>query len=121
MIEGIKILATEEIAIAWESFNWHNFWLTAIVSFCVAVVFGFFVSLTEKDFLFGFTVFLTISAIAAPLIGFAIGKNTGEPIEYKTQYQVLIDESVSMTEFYEKYNIIERKGETYIIEEKINE
>lgn len=36
--------------------------------------------------------------------------------EYR--YEVLIDESVSMTEFYERYDVIDQRGEIYKIKEK---
>jgi hypothetical protein len=37
------------------------------------------------------------------------------------QYECLIDESVSVTEFYERYDVIERRGEIYKIREKHND
>ena len=36
----------------------------------------------------------------------------------ETRYQVLIDESVSMSEFFEKYEIIEQEGKIYTVKEK---
>ena len=41
--------------------------------------------------------------------------NGPEVTEY--QYQVVVDESVSLTEFTDKYEIIEVKGESYIVKE----
>jgi hypothetical protein len=46
-------------------------------------------------------------------LGISIAKTPPE-----TRYQVLIDESVSMTEFFEKYEIIEQEGKIYTIKEK---
>lgn len=34
------------------------------------------------------------------------------------EYEVLIDEEVNLIDFYEKYDIIEKKGEIYVIKEK---
>lgn len=34
------------------------------------------------------------------------------------KYYVTIDESISMTDFYEKYKVIEQKGELWILEDK---
>lgn len=34
------------------------------------------------------------------------------------EYEVLIDEEVNLVDFYEKYDIIEKKGEIYVIKEK---
>ena len=36
----------------------------------------------------------------------------------RTKYYVTIDESISMTDFYEKYEVIEQKGELWILEDK---
>lgn len=40
------------------------------------------------------------------------------PMYDKTQYQVIIDDTVSMTEFTQRYNIIEQEGITYWVTEK---
>ena len=120
MMEGIEILATEEVAIAWESFNWHNFWVAVIAGICFGLMFSIIAGLVENDNTLALVLFIIMSIVSV-FFGIAIGKNTGEPIEYKTQYQVLVDESVSMAEFYEKYEIIDQNGKIYTIEEKINE
>jgi hypothetical protein len=51
-------------------------------------------------------------------MGFVGGKTLRKPIEYKTQYKVLINESISMAEFNERYEIVGQDGKIYIIEEK---
>lgn len=43
---------------------------------------------------------------------------TEHPIAYKTQYQVTADDSVSLNEFLEKYDIISIDGKIYTVEEK---
>lgn len=40
------------------------------------------------------------------------------PMYNKTQYQIIIDDSVSMSEFTQRYNIIEQEGITYWVTEK---
>lgn len=40
------------------------------------------------------------------------------PMYDKSQYQVIVDDSVSMTEFNKEYNIIEQEGITYWVTEK---
>lgn len=40
------------------------------------------------------------------------------PISYKIQYQVTADDSVSLNEFLENYNIISIDGKIYTVEEK---
>ena len=36
----------------------------------------------------------------------------------KYEYKVTIDDTVSMTEFYEKYKVIEQEGEIWTIRDK---
>lgn len=55
------------------------------------------------------------------VVGFVVTLSTNNAIHTHDHYQVLIDESVSMTEFTEKYNVIEQQGITYIVEEKVVE
>lgn len=58
---------------------------------------------------------------AAVLAGIVVGaicylqamRPTGE-----YRYEVMIDESVSMTEFYERYDVIDQRGKIYKIKEK---
>lgn len=39
----------------------------------------------------------------------------------RNQYECIIDDSVSINEVYENYNIIERRGDIWVLEEKTNE
>ena len=52
-----------------------------------------------------------------------IGKNiwqTTNEIEY-IEHEVLVDDSVSLTEFNEKYGIVNQKGKIYVVREKGND
>lgn len=60
-------------------------------------------------------IFGILAMVCAGLIFFGISIVKTPP---ETRYQVLIDESVSMTEFFEKYEIIEQEGKIYTIKEK---
>lgn len=44
--------------------------------------------------------------------------NASHPMYDKTQYQIIIDDSVVMSEFTQRYNIIEQEGITYWVTEK---
>lgn len=37
-----------------------------------------------------------------------------------TQYECTIDSNVSFVELYEKYNVIEQRGDIWVLEEKVN-
>lgn len=67
----------------------------------------------------GAFVFL-IGLLSAGAITIGVARTSGEKFTHN-QYQVLIDKSVSITDFTEKYNVIEQQGITYIVEEKVTE
>lgn len=58
-----------------------------------------------------FTIIAVIGVITTIL-------NLSHPMYDKTQYQVIIDDTVSMAEFTQRYNVIEQEGITYWVTEK---
>jgi hypothetical protein len=116
-MSGVEILATEEVAIAWASWNWKGFLSAVGLCFFVAIVAGILASVSD-DWELSVIIFLVVFVAGSALFGTLIGCTTGEPIEYETQYKVVIDDSVSMNEFLEKYKIIDQDGKIYVIQEK---
>ena len=116
-MSGVEILATEEVAIAWASWNWKEFLLTVGLCFFVAIIAGILAGASD-DWELGVTIFLVVFVAGSALFGTLTGCTTGEPIEYETQYKVVIDDSVSMNEFLEKYEIIDQEGKIYTVREK---
>ena len=114
---GVEILATEEVAITWASWNWEGFLTTVGLCFLVAIAAGILTGATD-DWGLGITIFLIIFLAGGALFGTLVGRTTGEPIEYETQYKVIIDDSVSMNEFLEEYEIIDQEGKIYTVREK---
>lgn len=41
-----------------------------------------------------------------------------QPANYETRYKVIADDSVSITEFYEKYEVIEQEGKIFTVRER---
>ena len=73
----------------------------------------------------GFTaVGSVMGALIGVLLGFLIGAIAGtvfaSPTETSTKicYEVIVDDSVSMNEFYSKYNIVEQRGDIFVVEAK---
>lgn len=62
---------------------------------------------------------LVIGAVIAALIGMSAPKPTDE-IDY-IEHEVLVDDSVSFSEFNEKYEIVNQKGKIYVVREKGND
>lgn len=59
---------------------------------------------------------LILGFVLALIIGITIRQTTNQ-IDY-IEHEVLIDDSVSFTEFNEKYEIVSQKGKIYVVREK---
>ena len=117
-MNGVEILTSEEVAIAYNIFNWSNFGLVAYFALIFAIFAGLIYTIKEYDFLSGVIAFASFFVIGAFGFGIPIGATTAEPTEYETQYKVTIDDSVSMTEFINKYEIIDQDGKIYTVRER---
>lgn len=70
----------------------------------------------------GVIIFGTISLLA--MIAMPIIIDTSEShwrTNERNQYECIIDDSVSINEVYENYNVIERRGDIWVLEDKIDE
>ena len=106
MIEGIEILSQEVC----NEFNIIAFFACVILFMIIGMAFDFFKDLSDGvvGALLGITLGIFIYAIIFEAI---------MPEKY-VKYNVTISESVSMTEFYEQYEIIDIDGKIYTIREK---
>ena len=118
MLEGIEILAQTEImqtAYAIECWSVFSFTLM-ILGFIV-----FLISIMCKNDFFmtcgGIQLVLgMIASIVCLLLSDIITEPTG-----RYEYQVTIGENVSITEFYEKYEVIDQNGKIWTIRDKETE
>lgn len=118
-MEGIRILSTEEVVSKTE-FSLNNALITGIIIFAVLIILGIFASIKEHDW-FDLAIIGFIGLFVSILVAIGGGLAFEEPIEYTTQYKVIVSEEVSFVEFYEKYEIIEKDGEIYTIREKLQQ
>lgn len=49
---------------------------------------------------------------------FSFSKGNSKEVYSHEEYKVIIDDSVSLNDFYEKYEIIDREGEIYTVMER---
>ena len=61
---------------------------------------------------------MIVGSLAGLFFGFAL---MPKPIEYTPEYEVTISDEVSMNDFYNRYNVIEQRGDIYVIREKEHE
>ena len=111
MMEGVIILATEQVASAW-TFNWLAF----IIAFVCVMLVALFAGLVN-DMLYEAALYV-VMAIFGALGGVLFGFILHSPTEYETQYKVTITQDVSMTQFYEVYEIVDQDGLIFTVKEK---
>lgn len=64
-----------------------------------------------------------ITSLIGTLLSMLLGTIFVFRLDYKcnhpvTQYEVLISDEVNFSEFYQKYEVIEQRGEIYVIQER---
>jgi hypothetical protein len=117
-MSGIEILAFEEVACAWESWNWRSFWIAVAIVFIISIIAGFIFACQEADIFAGLLMFGCMLIGVGSLLGIVAGKKCVNPTKYETHYKVTVDESVSMMEFNEKYEVLGQEGKIYTVRER---
>lgn len=113
---GVEILTSNEVVVE-TAFNWMAFFISTGILLILFVVFGVFMSVIYKEWdhvIIGIIIGVAFGVIFGPILGSV----TGKPVRYETQYKIIISEDVSMTEFYERYEMIEQDGKIFTVREK---
>lgn len=109
---GIEILNEYIVASEWA----FNYWV-ALGILVVALMVGVIVCIKEKEAPL-IILFLVLGVSAGALAGSFMGCIAPLEQHQVTRYEIIIDDTVSMNEFYEKYEIIDKEGKIYTVEEK---
>lgn len=118
-MNGVEILTSAQVATEW-AFNDTAFWTTAIIIFFIFLITGIFESCDEMDCM-PLILCSAIGIILGGVFGIVMGMGTQIPTAYETQYKVTISEEVSMTDFYEHYEVIDQDGKIFTVREKTDE
>ena len=110
-MNGVEILSSETI---------YN---TILPEWCIGVGLGLgfifailmVVSIANEH---GIGVILSIIAIIASIVVSCLGDATNKNSINHIEYKVTIDDSVSMTEFMGKYEILDQEGKIYTVRER---
>ena len=114
-MDGILILNTTAVS---DSASWVLL-VGLMLGLIVVITFYFMVvSLYEKTSACC-AVISVVSFILA--IGLAILSKDHWRVNERNQYECVIDNNVSIVEVYNNYNVIERRGDIWILEDKANE
>lgn len=108
-MEGVEILAAQEVATAF-GFCWPGFVLLVITG----IIFGLILYFGADSL--PASIFVFVFALAAAFFTGFFGD--GEPIEYETQYKVIISDEISMNDFLKRYEIVDQEGKIYTVRER---
>lgn len=118
-MNGVDILAVEQVAVAWE-YNWGAFWGVSLAVFGLFLIGGVVIAVDEADACRA-VVFAIVGVLFGALIGGGAGTGAQIIAEYANEYQVLISEDVSLVEFNERYEIVDKQGKIYTVRERNGE
>lgn len=112
MLEGITVLNQAEIMV---TPNWFN--VVFFIATLLAVIF-ILVGIFNIDEAWG-QVLATTALVMFAVLMITSWFEPGVKIPSgRYKYECLIDESVSMTDVYERYEIIEQRGDIWVLEDK---
>lgn len=119
-MNGVTILNSVEI-VAETAHGWNN---RCTISFCIMaaglllLLYMLWVSGKCREEVFNVFSVIGVAMFVFGLVFTILFYKIENPIAYKTQYQVTADDTVSLNEFLEKYDIISIDGKIYTVEEK---
>ena len=116
-MNGVEILSSETI------YQTEVYWWLIIVIPIIGLLIGLILSIVSwvKDGFDDQLILLTIGlTVACFVLGFALTVATEcktDTVDY-IEYKVTIDDSVSMNEFLDKYEILGQEGKIYTVKER---
>lgn len=116
-MNGVEILSSAEV-VAETRFNWTAFGIALGMIACVALLISIVPVIKNECHWRVIPICLLVGVLGGSMIGALFGEFFGTPLSYETHYKVTIDDSVSMNEFIEKYEIIEQDGKIYTVRER---
>lgn len=116
-MQGVEILTSAQVVTEWTT-NWTSFWIATIVTFAILLTIGILRYTETYDV--GEIIGYVFMGVAFGLISGVLSGHVllSTPAEYETRYKVTISDEVSMTEFYEHYEVIDQDGKIFTVREK---
>lgn len=114
-MNGVEILASEQVITQYGFSTATILIITFIMT--VAILGGVYLSIRDSDWKNLF--FSVVCGIIGSLFaGAFIQEFTKVPLEYETQYKVIISDETLMNDFYNKYKVINQEGKIFTVREK---
>ena len=114
---GVEILNETQV-VAESAFGWTAFWIAGSIIFGIFIIIGVILSITEGLDFMSWAVIVSVGIILGLLCGFLLGMGYEVPTKYESHYQVIIDDSVLMNDFLDKYEILDQEGKIYTVRER---
>lgn len=114
-MEGVRILAQAPVYETVYSWGWS--WAGFALSILAVVILAFIIFSVCNGDIAGllFLIFVGFLGITS-VYCFSIGNS--EKVYSHEEYKVIIDDSVSLNDFYKKYEVIGQEGEIYTVIER---
>ena len=114
---GVEVL-NQYTAVVDRSFNFTAFWITFVICFVASAVISLIIKF-GADLDWSTTIFLILGfwLVTFLFIGVGVGDRYAHET-YATEYEVIIDSSVSMLDFYEKYEVVDQRGKVFIVRDR---
>ena len=111
---GVEILAFEEIVVK-RVFNFKVFAIVGGIVFLIFFIYCIFDTYyPDVSEVLGI---IFAGLFIGGFLGGILGAVAARPVEYTTEYKVIVDEEVSMLEFLERYEIVDSEGKILIVRE----
>jgi hypothetical protein len=114
-MSGVEILATQEVITSF-GFAWNIFWF---IFAAVTIIFTFVIG-TKSHGYYGWRGWVA-GFVASIIIGVALGicaAHEQQPLGYEKHYKVVVSDSVTVNEFHNKYEVLDKDGEIYVVRER---
>mgnify|MGYP003392418501 CR=1 FL=1 len=116
-MNGVEILSSAEVASEF-AFNWTAFWSVFGITLGIVMLYGVYEVISNGCEWWLILVCLLIGLVGGSIFGTLSGEIIETPTAYETHYKVTIDDSVSMNEFLDKYEILDQEGKIYTVKER---
>lgn len=117
-MNGVEILSQETIYET--TYPWWFILIFAGIGLIIGIIVMIINYLDERIFDPTFLFLIGVLVLAGSMIGMLIAENTNHETDTvdHIEYKVTIDDSVSMNELLDKYEILDQEGKIYTVKEK---
>lgn len=114
-MEGVRILAQTPVYDTVYSWGWS--WIGFASGILAVAILVFIIFLMYNGAIEGLllAIFVVVSGILSVV---SFSRSNSKEVYSHEEYKVIIDDSVSLNDFYEKYEVIGQEGEIYTVIER---